>query len=82
LIGLCHFLLIHIGLHNLGLGLRLPYEAKMLLLSLKNSQKIKCEVGADQLKGNRLDLDANRFLSQEISGMIANVRYITVGKTN
>jgi len=31
---------------------------------------------------NRLVLDANRFLSREISGVTANVRYITVGKVN
>jgi hypothetical protein len=58
------------------------YEAKMLLLSLKNSRKIKYEVGAVQQEGNRLVLDANRFLSQEISGTTANVRFITVGKAN
>ena len=31
---------------------------------------------------NRVVLDANRFLSREISGVTANVRYITVGKVN
>ena len=31
---------------------------------------------------NRLVLDANRFLSQEIAGITADVRYITVGKAN
>ena len=54
-------------------------DALVIATEWPDYKNVKMEYALQRMR-NRLVLDANRFLLQEISGLTANVSYITVGK--
>jgi UDPglucose 6-dehydrogenase len=54
-------------------------DALVIATEWPDYKNVKMEYALQRMR-NRLVLDANRFLLQEISGLTSNVSYITVGK--